>query len=68
MRVALLWVVGAALVALHLWPPLDAVAEDGAPRLVLGALPVELAYRLAWMALATLFVVVVTARPRAGEA
>jgi hypothetical protein len=72
MRVGLLWACGALLVGLHLWPPFDGVSHGGlpggsAPQLVLGLLPGELAYRLAWMVLATLYVVVVTARPRAGE-
>lgn len=68
MRVSLLWALGALLVGLHLWPPVGGGAVDAAPRLVFGVLPVELAYRLGWMALATLFVVLVTARPKAGGA
>lgn len=68
MRVSLLWALGALLVGLHLWPPIDGGPVGASPRLVLGGLPAELAYRLVWMALATLFVVVVTARPKVGGA
>jgi len=67
MRVSLLWSIGALLVVLHLFPPVGEADPGAAPHLVLGHFPVELAYRLAWMAMATLFVVVVTARPKVGE-
>jgi len=52
-RVAGLWTL--ALILAHLWPVTD---QDAA--LVFGWMPIELAYRLAWMGASVLLVVYIT--------
>ena len=56
-ELVLAWGVGAALVLTHLIPWLEPT-----PRLLAGVLPVELAWRLAWMAAAFAYLLWFTVR------
>ena len=55
-RLLLAWIGGITLTVLHLAP-----GFEPRPRLVLGLLPEELAYRLGWLALAFAYLVWFTA-------